>query len=115
MHVVRDRAARLRAELADWAARALCAELSTLRHPDGTPVRVRLGDRWVEARDGRWIDRLFFPEPGSGGYAHRSLAEARRICERCPVRLPCLEAAIANGERWGVWGGLTPEERRSIA
>lgn len=36
---------------------------------------------------------------------------ARSLCERCPVRLPCLDYALETGEKWGMWGGLTPEER----
>ncbi|MCU0312037.1 MAG: WhiB family transcriptional regulator [Acidimicrobiales bacterium] len=30
---------------------------------------------------------------------------AKRICAECPVRVPCLEGAIARHEPWGVWGG----------
>jgi len=32
-------------------------------------------------------------------------AEAARLCIGCPVFLQCGEAAAANDERWGVWGG----------
>jgi WhiB family redox-sensing transcriptional regulator len=31
--------------------------------------------------------------------------EARAICAGCPVRLACLEWAIATGQRLGIWGG----------
>lgn len=40
--------------------------------------------------------------------------EAREICASCPVRLECLEFALARKERFGMWGGLTPIERRRI-
>ncbi len=40
--------------------------------------------------------------------------EAKAICEECPVRQPCLEYAIANREKDGVWGGATERERRRI-
>lgn len=36
---------------------------------------------------------------------------AKEVCARCPVREQCLEFARANREPFGVWGGLTPEER----
>jgi hypothetical protein len=42
-------------------------------------------------------------------------------CNQCPLRLPCAEYALrieANLEacsRYGVWGGLTPSQRASIA
>ena len=41
----------------------------------------------------------------------RMIAEAKAICGACPVRAECLESAMQSGERWGIWGGLTPEER----
>ena len=40
--------------------------------------------------------------------------EARAICAICPVREPCLEAAIVAREKQGVWGGLTEQERRRL-
>ena len=33
------------------------------------------------------------------------------LCARCPVRVECLAFALGAGESYGVWGGLTPEER----
>ncbi|MFO7779763.1 MAG: WhiB family transcriptional regulator [Nitriliruptoraceae bacterium] len=48
----------------------------------------------------------FFPEKGG------STREAKRICGTCPVRSDCLEHALANDERFGIWGGLSERERR---
>lgn len=39
---------------------------------------------------------------------------AKTICAQCPVREACLEYALANRERDGVWGGATERERRRI-
>ena len=39
---------------------------------------------------------------------------AKSICAQCMVREPCLEYALANREREGVWGGATERERRRI-
>jgi len=47
----------------------------------------------------------FFPPKGG------STREAQDICSRCPVKAECLEYALANDERFGVWGGV-PESRR---
>ena len=41
-------------------------------------------------------------------------AEAKMICELCPVRQPCLEFALSTREKHGVWGGLTERERRRV-
>ena len=40
---------------------------------------------------------------------------AKLVCASCPVRQKCLEHAIAVDERYGVWGGLTQDERRLVA
>ena len=40
--------------------------------------------------------------------------EAKAICATCPVREACLEYALVNRERDGVWGGATEKERRRI-
>ncbi|WP_456858652.1 WhiB family transcriptional regulator [Geodermatophilus sp. SYSU D00691] len=50
----------------------------------------------------------FFPEKGG------STREAKRVCAGCPVRLQCLEFALGNDERFGIWGGLSERERRRI-
>jgi WhiB family transcriptional regulator, redox-sensing transcriptional regulator len=40
--------------------------------------------------------------------------EAKNICHECTVRETCLEFALANRERDGVWGGATERERRRM-
>jgi WhiB family redox-sensing transcriptional regulator len=50
----------------------------------------------------------WFPEKGA------SVKDAKRICQSCPVRLQCLEYALENDERFGVWGGLSERERRRL-
>ncbi len=50
----------------------------------------------------------FFPEKGG------STREAKRVCAGCPVRLQCLEFALGNDERFGIWGGLSERERRRL-
>ncbi|WDZ91167.1 WhiB family transcriptional regulator [Nocardiopsis sp. HUAS JQ3] len=42
--------------------------------------------------------------------------EVRAACDRCPVRRECLIAAYLGAETYGVWGGLTPDQRsRALA
>jgi WhiB family redox-sensing transcriptional regulator len=50
----------------------------------------------------------FFPEKGG------STREAKRVCVGCDVRSECLEYALSNDERFGIWGGLSERERRRI-
>lgn len=51
---------------------------------------------------------VFFPDRGE------SLAPAMAICDQCIVRDECLEYALDNGERFGVWGGTSERERRRL-
>ena len=50
----------------------------------------------------------FFPEKGG------STREAKKVCTGCDVRSECLEYALANDERFGIWGGLSERERRKL-
>jgi WhiB family redox-sensing transcriptional regulator len=40
--------------------------------------------------------------------------EAKKYCGVCVVRLTCLEVALVNKEGYGIWGGLTTNERKKI-
>ena len=40
--------------------------------------------------------------------------KAVAVCGRCPMRASCLAQALQTGERLGVWGGLTPEQRAEL-
>src|SRR5204863_4410470 len=48
--------------------------------------------------------------PGAG----RLDREAKEVCRGCVVREDCLEYALANGEKFGIWGGMSERERRRI-
>ena len=50
----------------------------------------------------------FFPEKGG------STREAKKICTSCEVKAQCLEYALQNDERFGIWGGLSERERRKV-
>jgi WhiB family transcriptional regulator, redox-sensing transcriptional regulator len=64
---------------------------------------------WYEraACRGRDAD-CFFPEKGG------STRAAKRICQTCVVQVECLEYALANDERFGIWGGMSERERRRL-
>ena len=50
----------------------------------------------------------FFPEKGG------STREAKKVCVSCEVRVECLDYALENDERFGIWGGLSERERRKL-
>jgi len=71
----------------------------------------------ADAEDAGWQERAlcaqtdpeaFFPEKGG------STREAKKVCLTCEVRGDCLEYALMNDERFGIWGGLSERERRKL-
>jgi WhiB family transcriptional regulator, redox-sensing transcriptional regulator len=70
---------------------------------------VASNQEWQDRAACREIPVEFFFPP-----AEQEADEAKAICAMCEVRQPCLEFAIQEGERFGIWGGLTTQERRSL-
>lgn len=67
-----------------------------------------LPDWYVQALCAQTDPEAFFPEKGG------STREAKAVCRRCPVQAECIDEALANEERFGIWGGLSERERRKI-
>lgn len=79
------------------------------------PIRLDIGSRTTPRLDGaacRGEDPAIFYPTGRGEPLTRAIQAAKTICGGCPVREACLRAAIDHGEQYGIWGGLTPAERR---
>jgi WhiB family redox-sensing transcriptional regulator len=72
-------------------------------------VTHRMNLSWRQHAACRGIDpNIFYPA------SDEDAEEAKSICASCPVRQACLEYALANRERDGVWGGATERERRRL-
>ncbi len=70
---------------------------------------LRTENSWQRLANCLGVDPdLFFPERGA------STKEAKRVCRACVVREECLEYALANGEKFGIWGGMSERERRRV-
>ena len=77
--------------------------------PDEMLHPRELDDNWQDDANCLGVDPdLFFPERGA------STREAKEVCRGCVVRGQCLEFALQNGEKFGIWGGLSERERRRI-
>ncbi|SFC59209.1 WhiB family transcriptional regulator [Streptomyces aidingensis] len=79
-----------------------------------SPAHRTLGDHTWQTRaaclptEANPVDpEIFFPEPEETD----RIATAKALCAQCPVRRTCLDAALENGDRHGIRGGLTEEER----
>jgi WhiB family redox-sensing transcriptional regulator len=59
-------------------------------------------------------DVFFHPEGERGTARAQRIANAKAICMSCPVRVACAEHALRVREPYGIWGGLSEEEREAI-
>lgn len=54
-------------------------------------------------------DKIFFSEESA-----KRQAKAKALCATCDIREKCLEIAINNECEFGIFGGLTPAERKAL-
>jgi len=87
-----------------------------------TDPRARLPRRPAPSGEEDWRDHaacrrhdpdLFFPI-GTAGPAQVQIARAKQVCATCPVRIQCLDWALASAQETGVWGGTSEDERRAL-
>lgn len=82
-------------------------------HVDSAPGPV--ADLWEWQYDGACREtgsESFYHPDGERGAARRLRdAAAKEVCSSCPVIMSCREHALAIRESFGVWGGLTEDER----
>ncbi len=75
-------------------------------------------DEWAWQQQGACRDadpELFFHPEGERGIARRRRAEAaKRYCDRCPVLELCRDRSFEVREPFGVWGGLSEDERNAL-
>jgi WhiB family transcriptional regulator, redox-sensing transcriptional regulator len=57
---------------------------------------------------------FYHPENERGPSRVRREMQAKAVCAGCPVVENCLRWAIAAREPYGVWGGLSAEERDAL-
>ncbi len=102
--------------LSDYAAQVSALEISVLRAQSPSPM-PRTPTAPTEDSERSWQDfanclgidpDLFFPERGA------STREAKAVCKACVVREECLESALEEGIKFGIWGGMSERERRRI-
>lgn len=71
-------------------------------------------DQWRS----RALCRNFDPDDwfpvGTTGPALDQTTEAKQVCRRCPVTVPCLAEALADLRLDGIWAGTTHDERREF-
>jgi WhiB family redox-sensing transcriptional regulator len=118
---VQYHAARAGLSTADRKAAVLASTPSTVTDAEGGPTPDPSSASPLpllgRGQAPEWMDRgichqtdpeAFFPEKGG------STREAKSVCATCPVAAECLDYALDNDERFGIWGGLSERDRRKI-
>jgi len=86
--------------------------------PQQPLAQVPLDSKWHWQELGlcRSVDPMLFfhPQNERGSSRSRRDQSAKRVCASCPVRLECADYAIRAREPYGVWGGLTEDDREAI-
>jgi WhiB family redox-sensing transcriptional regulator len=97
------------AALAEWADDLLEQPTPDTRQAHHKTRGTFAPQPWAdEALCAQTDPELFFPEKGG------SVREAIATCRACPVAAECLDYALANNERFGVWGGLSEPARERL-
>lgn len=63
---------------------------------------------------GQDTSQFYHPENERGPSRARRERQAKAVCSGCPVLQNCLRWALAAREPYGVWGGMSVEERELI-
>ncbi|MCW2528796.1 MAG: transcription factor WhiB [Pseudonocardiales bacterium] len=80
------------------------------------PAAIDADRHWRERSACRDMnnDAFYVAEHERGSSKQMRITAAKSVCETCPVQRPCLQWALDVAENHGVWGGMTPEERKLI-
>jgi hypothetical protein len=93
------------------AQRARRARRNPPRRPALPAAPTELADAACKGAD---TDLFFGPDAEFVTARRQREAKAKAICAGCPVRAGCLEYALDTREAYGIWGGLTEDERRAL-
>ena len=74
-------------------------------------ARLDLDFNWREAAACASVDpELFFTEGDGANYRN----DAKKVCAACPVKIECLDYALAANEQYGMWGGTSAKQREQM-
>jgi WhiB family transcriptional regulator, redox-sensing transcriptional regulator len=65
---------------------------------------------WESAACRECDPEVWFP----ASRAQAAAKPAKQVCRGCELVDACKERALATGEEYGIWGGLTEDERRRL-
>jgi len=88
-----------------WAGE--CPYGDSVRFKGSISVTAMQHEDWTMRAKCRGMEDALFPEASDQ-------KRARLLCSGCPVRFECLSEALDNRIEWGIWGGMTENQRRRL-
>ena len=89
--------------------------MSTIAQQPALPVT---DDAWhwrrFAACGGLDVEIFYHPDGERGHQKNARITRAKQICRRCPVLSECATWALSTREPYGVWGGMSEDERADI-
>lgn len=68
----------------------------------------------MPGKDYDWRDDAICATSGYPDEWHLEHYSAKKLCHGCPVISECLTYALDTDQEWGIWGGMTSKERRTL-
>lgn len=59
-------------------------------------------------------EEFFHPEGERDATKRQRIARAKAVCRECPVLAQCREYVLENREEYGIWAGLSEDEREDL-
>ena len=70
-----------------------------------------MSQEWREQANCKGVKTdLFYPDR----HQESTSLVAKEVCAGCVVREECLNFALRNGERHGIWGGMSERQRKKL-
>ena len=81
-----------------------------------TAVLPRPNWGWQDSAACRGEDLMLFFGPDGERQPERDIRErkAKAVCANCPIRVQCLDWAIATRADYGIWGGVDFERETDV-
>lgn len=78
------------------------------------PITTNWDWQLAAACRGMDVDAFYHPPRERNRRRERRIAQAKTICDQCPVITQCRRHALEAREPYGIWGGLSEQERADI-
>jgi WhiB family transcriptional regulator, redox-sensing transcriptional regulator len=88
--------------------------MTTIEHQTARPVSEDWNWQLLGACRGLDVETFYHPAGERRREKAARINRAKQICQHCPVISACAAWALRTREPYGVWGGMSEDERAEI-